>query len=118
MTLYRKSFLHSISPLSLAVISGLAAPAAAQPADEPVPIPDALHAPVPTATTTDDPSARARPMFTDDDLDRRTAAHLATKAHNAGWNDGFFVESDDGRSRIKFGGILQFDYRYFPHDDA
>jgi phosphate-selective porin OprO/OprP len=137
MTLLRKSVLHSTSPLptqlflSLAALGWLAAPAAAQPtsggsdapaepppADAPVPIPDALHAPVPTATTTDDPSSRARPTYTDDDIDRRIAAQLATKPHNSGWNDGFFVESDDGRSRIKFGGILQFDYRYFPHDDA
>ncbi|HET9621918.1 MAG TPA: porin [Kofleriaceae bacterium] len=102
----------------------LGRPAAAQPAPEPAPappdpgvaVPSAIPAPVPTATTTDDSSARAR--LSDDELDRRIATQLASKPHNSGWNDGFFVESDDGKSRIKLGGILQFDARYFPHDDA
>ncbi len=101
---------------------GTAAPQAApEPPAPPVPAPaPALPAPPPlspspNATTTDDASARFRPAA-DDELDRRIDERLARRP-SAGWKDAFFVQSEDGSSRLKVGGFIQFDGRYFIGDD-
>jgi len=43
-------------------------------------------------------------------------ARLAGRLKTAGWKDGFFVQSEDGTSRLRIGGVVQFDGRFFAGD--
>ncbi|HEX4422443.1 MAG TPA: porin, partial [Kofleriaceae bacterium] len=92
-------------------------PAPSPPATPPpAPPPESPEPPAPQAPgdVTAPPSAH---MPNPDELDRRIDERLAHRSATAGWNDGFFVQSDDGHSRVKIGGIIQFDYRQFFADD-
>jgi phosphate-selective porin OprO/OprP len=51
-------------------------------------------------------------------VDEAVDARLSKRPPNAGWKDGFYIQSDDGASFIRVGGFLQYDYRNFVDDDA
>ena len=40
-----------------------------------------------------------------------TRASLQDSGMTAGWNDGFFLASPDGRFRMEVGGLVQFRYQ-------
>jgi phosphate-selective porin OprO and OprP len=107
----------------------LAAPAVAQPAPPPpaavAPPADAAAeppAPVepsppaePPATVA--PSAPAiDPAALEKLIDARVDARLDKLARTAGWKDGFFLQTADGSTRLRIGGFIQLDGRFFLSD--
>jgi phosphate-selective porin OprO and OprP len=40
----------------------------------------------------------------------------AGRPKTSGWKDGFFVEAEDGQNRLRIGGVIQFDGRFFVDD--
>lgn len=53
-----------------------------------------------------------RGIVTDVLADAETRNSLQTSAMTAGWDDGFFLQSPDGRFRLNIGGMLQTRYMY------
>src|SRR5579862_4787526 len=107
--------MHKRLGLAVALATALARTALAQatPPDAPAIPPDAPAAPpAPPAPPALDPAAVAK--LVDAELDAR----LDARPPNAGWKDGFYVQSDDGASFIRVGGFLQYDYRDFVDDGA
>lgn len=95
------------------LVALLGSTAYAQPTPEaptPVETPAAEPPPPPAPPPTLDPAALQRL------IDERVAAQLAAKKPNAGWDNGFFVQSDDGKHRLRIGGFIQFDGRFFVND--
>ncbi len=69
-------------------------------------------APVPASAA---PLATA-PVLDEAALTALIDARLAARPALAGWEDGFFLASDDGRARLTIGGLLQIDGRFFLAD--
>jgi phosphate-selective porin OprO/OprP len=81
-----------MKPALIAIVGALlGSPAYAQPAPSPAPLP-------PDAPDTAPP------------------APLAGRPKTSGWKDGFFVQSEDGQNRLRIGGVIQFDGRFFVDD--
>jgi phosphate-selective porin OprO/OprP len=63
------------------------------------------------------PPSTSQPIFDAATLDRIVDARVAAEIHaippTSGWNDGFFVQTKDGATRLTIGGYTQFDGRYF-----
>ncbi len=53
-----------------------------------------------------------RGVVTDVLADSETRASLQSSGMNAGWDDGFFLQSPDGRFRLEVGGMVQARYMY------
>jgi hypothetical protein len=53
-----------------------------------------------------------RGVVTDVLADSETRASLQSSGMNAGWDDGFFLQSPDGRFRLEVGGMVQTRYMY------
>ena len=53
-----------------------------------------------------------RGVVTDVLADSETRASLQGSGMNAGWDDGFFLQSPDGRFRLEVGGMVQTRYMY------
>ncbi len=53
-----------------------------------------------------------RGVVTDVLADSETRASLQSAGMNAGWDDGFFLQSPDGRFRLEVGGMVQARYMY------
>ena len=53
-----------------------------------------------------------RGIVTDVLADAETRSSLQTSSMTAGWDDGFFLQSPDGRFRLNIGGMLQTRYMY------
>ena len=53
-----------------------------------------------------------RGVVTDVLADSETRASLQSSGMNAGWDDGFFLQSPDGRFRLEVGGMVQARYVY------
>ncbi|HEY4055646.1 MAG TPA: porin [Kofleriaceae bacterium] len=51
-------------------------------------------------------------------IDARIAARLDRNKPDAGWKDGFFIQSSDGKTKVKIGAFTQFDSRVFIEDSA
>lgn len=64
----------------------------------------------------DERAAEIRSIVTDVLADSSTRHSLQSGELTAGWNDGFFMESVDGRFRLQVGGLIQarFIYSYIP----
>lgn len=109
--------------------SSAAAPAAPAVAAGTDPVP-ASSAPAssgaPDSRPAADPASPAAPADADQAalnalIDARVNARvdeiLAARPENAGWKDGFFLQSDDGKHKLRLGAIVQFDGRTFFADD-
>lgn len=75
----------------------------------------------PTAGPARPATASAAPLTTAPVVDAAAVAalidaRLAARPALAGWQDGFFLASADGRSRLTIGGLLQVDGRFFLAD--
>jgi len=106
---------------SLPVLGALlgATAAYAQPASEaPTPVEVAPAEPGAEPPAAEPPAASPAPAIDPAVLDRLIDARLeARKARpTAGWNDGFFIQSEDGKSKLRVGGYLQYDGRHFLDD--
>lgn len=111
-------------PLALLVI--LAGGAHAQPnpvvagTDEPAPVPETAAPIEPVIAPAPPPPAGLTRADVNALIDERLAARKAP----AGWKDGFFVQTDDAKTKLKIGGFTQFDGRFFvaegndPHTDT
>lgn len=99
-------------PVLVAVLAGTAD---AQPSPSPEPPPEAEAAPTPV-----EPAAPPAPVLDaaalDHAIDARLDARKQATKPTAGWADGFFLQSEDGKTKVKVGGYIQFDGRYFPGD--
>lgn len=100
--------------------SDVTAPTAPPPAaSEPVPV--TVPEPVPTPIVTTAPAATG---LSRDDVNALIDERLAARKDNAGWKDGFFVQTQDAKTKLKIGGFTQFDGRFFvaenndPHTDT
>lgn len=51
-------------------------------------------------------------------VDARVDERLAQQPKTAGWKDGFYLQTSDGGTRLKIGGIIQFDGRFFVADST
>jgi phosphate-selective porin OprO/OprP len=53
------------------------------------------------------------PVFDAAAVERIVDERIARQPPTAGWSDGFFIQTRDGRTRLKIGGYTQFDGRFF-----
>ncbi|MDA1008027.1 MAG: porin [Planctomycetota bacterium] len=67
---------------------------------------------------TEERASEIRTIVADVVADADSRMSLQSDAMTAGWNDGFFLASPDGRFLLKLGGMLQtrFIYSYIPND--
>ena len=65
-------------------------------------------------------AAEIRAIVSDVLADSELRDSLQGTGSNAGWSDGFFLQSSDGRFRMEVGGMLQFRYIYswIPNGDS
>lgn len=116
------------APATSAAAPGAATPAPATPAAAATSTtPPAEPAPAGEPVATDAAAAPAVPpdlnALIEKTVDARVEALLAKRSENAGWKDGFFVQSADGKHKLRIGAIVQFDARAFfadeddPHTD-
>jgi phosphate-selective porin OprO/OprP len=76
-----------------------------------------------SATTTHDTpvaltyDAAALNALIDARVDQRVAERLEARKETAGWKDGFFIQTSDGKTKLKIGGFQQFDGRFFLSDE-
>lgn len=61
---------------------------------------------------TEQRAAQIREVVNDTLADANTRASLQASGMTAGWDDGFFVASPDGRFKLEVGGMMQFRYIY------
>ncbi len=61
---------------------------------------------------TEQRATEIRGIVTDVLADADTRAALRDSGITAGWNDGFFLQSPDGRFRLNIGGMIQARYQY------
>jgi phosphate-selective porin OprO/OprP len=116
---------------AIIVTALLGAPALAQPAAPPAPAPPAPApppappepSPPPPAepSATGEPPAVAPPPAIDPAaleklIDARVEARLDKLARTAGWKDGFYIQTPDGTTRLRIGGFVQLDGRFFVSD--
>ncbi len=111
---------------SLAILLALGGFAHAQPnpvvagTDEPAPVPDAAPPIEPVVA----PASPAPAGLTRDDVNALIDERLAARKQPAGFKDGFFVQTEDAKTKLKIGGFTQFDGRFFvaenndPHTDT
>ena len=64
------------------------------------------------AWLTEQRAAEIRGIVSDVLADSATRDSLQTSVSTAGWNDGFFLQSADGRFRMEVGGMMQMRYIY------
>jgi len=80
----------------------------------------AIESPVSPADPTVTPPATPPPVFDaaaiEKLIDTRVDERLAKLPRTAGWKDGFYLQTPDGGTRLKIGGITQFDGRFFVAD--
>lgn len=57
-------------------------------------------------------AAEIRSIVSDTLADSSTRTSLQSVGTTAGWNDGFYMQSADGRFRLEIGGLLQMRYVY------
>ena len=70
------------------------------------------------------PRAPVSPGLTRDEVHALVEERLSARKENAGWKDGFFVQTSDAKTKLRIGGFTQFDGRFFvaegndPHTDT
>jgi len=68
------------------------------------------------------PPSRTQPIFDAATLERivdaRVDAEIRAQPPTSGWNDGFFVQTKDGGTRLTIGGYTQFDGRFFAPESS
>jgi phosphate-selective porin OprO and OprP len=119
--------------LALALIATTATTASAQPSPASPATPETAQGPAAAAA----PDRQASPVDTtlpaapvdraalaasiDAQIDARVSARvdeiLAARPEKAGWNDGFYLQSGDGKHKLRFGAIIQFEGRIFFADE-
>ncbi len=62
------------------------------------------------AWLTEQRAAQIREVVTDTLADANSRASLQSNGMTAGWDDGFFLSSPDGRFKLEVGGMVQFRY--------
>jgi hypothetical protein len=119
--------------LALALIATTATTASAQPSPASPATPETAQGPAAAAA----PDRQASPVDAtlpaapvdraalaasiDAQIDARVSARvdeiLAARPEKAGWNDGFYLQSGDGKHKLRFGAIIQFEGRIFFADE-
>ena len=68
------------------------------------------------AWLTEERASEIRSIVSDVLADSATRDSLQTSTSTSGWNDGFYLQSADGRFRLEVGGLIQmrYIYRYIP----
>ncbi|HTJ80992.1 MAG TPA: sulfate ABC transporter ATP-binding protein [Polyangiaceae bacterium] len=123
----RRTVMKSRLLASILVLFALGARAHAQPAtpapaastDPPATSTSTETAPVPAPAPSPEPAPAPAPppvearTYDAAEVEKIVDDRLAAQPQTAGWKDGFFVQTADGKTKLKIGGFTQFDGRFF-----